>query len=264
MHSNIFCVAIVIVGTCFKMAEQQQIHKVSLKVPPFWKKNVQVWFQQLESQFSAAGITSELTRYHHVIGTLETEVVAQIADILAEELPIAPYTMLKRRLITEFSDSDQRRFEKLLHETELGSKKPTCLLKEMRLLAGDGVNDSFLRNLFLQRLPVTTRAILAARTDSLNELAESADKILEVTGPHQQVAAASRTPPVEELQAQIAQLQQQIAALQTNRPRSRSRSNPRRRSSPVPTANVCWYHEKFGVRAQKCNKPCSYRPAKNE
>jgi hypothetical protein len=41
-------------------------------------------------------------------------------------------------------------------ELELGDKKPSQLLREMRMLAGTQVKDDFLKTIFIQRLPVTT------------------------------------------------------------------------------------------------------------
>jgi hypothetical protein len=38
-----------------------ELARVSVKIPSVWRKNIQVWFVQIEAQFSTAGITNENT-----------------------------------------------------------------------------------------------------------------------------------------------------------------------------------------------------------
>ena len=95
--------------------------------------------------------------------------------------------------------SEQLRLQQLLSTEELGDRKPTQLLRRMQqLLSGTtpGLPDgAFVRELFLQRLPSNVRMVLAsARPDtSIDELAQMADKIVEVATPS--VSAVTTTPP---------------------------------------------------------------------
>jgi hypothetical protein len=61
----------------------------------------------------------------------------------------------------------------------------------MRTLAGTQVKDDFLKTIFIQRLPVTTRSILATSKDDLDMLATMADKIVEFLSPGLSVCAQS-------------------------------------------------------------------------
>ena len=84
--------------------------------------------------------------------------------------------------------SEQRRLQQLFSSEELGDRKPTQLLRRMQQLLGDtpGITDgSFIHKLFLQWLLANVRMVLASTSDSvsLDELAQLADKIVEVAGP---------------------------------------------------------------------------------
>ena len=107
--------------------------------------------------------------------------------------------------------SEQRRLQQLFNSEELGDRKPSQLLRRMQQLLGDKVastDSSFLRELFLQRLPHNVRMILAGSGDDVNKdldkLAALADKVLDVSAPLVSTVATSTA--VEELRAEIAVL----------------------------------------------------------
>ncbi|CAN7990439.1 unnamed protein product, partial [Ixodes hexagonus] len=113
---------------------------------------------------------------------------------------------------------------------------------------------------------------------ALDALAQLADKVAEMTSPtistsasHIQTVEATHSSveessvrDMQKLRDDINQLKLQIAALATATPsrgrqRSLSRSTQASRSdSPAgsPTPGLCWYHWRFGTRAQKCHAPC--------
>ena len=247
-------------------AEPSRVEAYAIKIPPYWPADPQVWFAQVEAQFAARGITAQRTMYHHIVGSLSTEVAMEIRDLLLQPPEDRPYEVLKRKLIERTAASEQRRLRELFTAEELGDRKPTQLLRRMQLLLGDkaGTTDgSIIKELFMQRMPQNVRMVLASVSDStpLDELAALADKIREVAAPS--IAAVSipsqGTSEIEQLRAENARLQQQISALQaTTRPRrrrSRSRNQGRHRSPSQP--GLCWYHRRFGEAARKCAQPCT-------
>ncbi|XP_023220291.1 uncharacterized protein LOC111622178, partial [Centruroides sculpturatus] len=256
-------VFILYISVMSKSEDPVEVARVSVKIPPFWRKNVRVWFTQVESQFAVSNITTEVTKYHHVLGSLDCEIAELVADLISQPLTSTPYTDLKTRLIDEFEESESRKAKKLLLEIELGDKRPSALLREMRALAGTQVTDEFLRTLFLQRLPNNVRSVLVTKQDSLHTLAAMADKIMEITSPNSDIcstsgATAHQTDRLSRLEKAVSELAISIHEL---RARSPSRSERRRRSpSPnVPGYNVCWYHFKFKANARKCTPPCSFK-----
>jgi hypothetical protein len=72
-----------------------EISKVAVRLPPFWAERPAVWFAQAEAQFALAGISSEKTKFHHVISQLNQQYTAEVEDIITSPPQQDPYTKLK-------------------------------------------------------------------------------------------------------------------------------------------------------------------------
>ena len=96
-----------------------------------------------------------------------------------------------------------------------------------------------------------------AATVSLDDLAELADKIVEVAAPTvNAVHTPQLTSEVEQLRSEVARLQDLVKSLSTRRKPRRS-PTPTRLSSDTNTQSLCWYHQKYGESAHKCRPPCA-------
>ncbi|XP_072168471.1 uncharacterized protein [Diadema setosum] len=265
----------------------------TIKLPPFWRADPQVWFAQAEAQFTTKGITREETKYSHVIATLTPDVAMEVRDIIINTPKNTPYTVLKRQLTERMSESEQRRVQKLLTEEELGDRKPSQLLRRMNQLVGEQqLEKGIMRQLFLQRLPNSVRLILASTKETLplTELAELADRILDAHIPTVNMvdppvvasaAVAPSTAQLDELVSLLQGIETRLKRLEIgakaaeNRSRSRSRSRGRARkkeeanagNAPAETeqqpADLCWYHHKYGDKAERCKAGCKHFPAGN-
>ena len=248
------------------VAEPLTMAAVNIKIPPFWPSDPEVWFAQVEAQFTTRRITAQKTKFDYVIASLSPEVATEVRDLILKPPDTDPYSVLKEQLIKRTAASEQRRLQQLFNSEELGDRKPTQLLRRMQQLLGDraGVTDgTFLRELFLQRLPTNVCMVLASTkaTTSLEELAELADKVAEVATPSVAAVGSSHlASEVEHLRAELTQLQTSIKALtrQTrgSTPRQRSPSPAASSNTSDPTA-LCWYHQTFGESAHKCKPPCT-------
>ncbi|KAL0851026.1 hypothetical protein ABMA28_006918 [Loxostege sticticalis] len=248
-------------------SQNEQVCRVSVKLPPFWTDRPAIWFAQVEAQFHLAGINNDMTMFSHVIGTIDQRIIGEIEDIVMNPPKENKYTKLKEELIRRLSTSEEQRVRRLLSDEELGDRKPSTFLRHLRSLAGSTLkDDSLLRQLWLRRLPNQVQAILAAQADlSLDKLAELADKITEVApGPANVFAVNSESPLLSSLVECVESLTRQVAALTTQqqRGRSQSRSTPANRGrSRTPTSRtrgICWYHRTFGAKATKCTVPCNW------
>ncbi|GFT73209.1 hypothetical protein NPIL_322211 [Nephila pilipes] len=107
----------------------------------------------------------------------------------------------------------------------------------MKELAGDAVNNDFLRKLWLQRLPAEIQTILSVSSEKLENLAILADKIAEVraapftpnvyavAGRSEQSSNSPNSPlnKMIALRGEIDALSKQVERLSRDRSRNRSR-----------------------------------------
>jgi hypothetical protein len=248
-------------------ARSAAIATVSIKLPPFWPVDPDLWFAQVEAQFTTRGITAQKTKYDYIVASLSPEVATQVRDLIITPPTITPYDTLRKQLTRRTTPSQQQKLQQLLSTDELGDRKPSQLLRQMQQLLGDQAGDAggtFLRELFLQRLPGNVRMVLASTdaTTTLENLAALADKVMEVAITSISAVTTPRASlEMDELRAEVSRLQDVVKSLS-----SRSQppfQAPRRRSpSPVrphkPTdAALCWYHQKYGDQAQRCRPPCT-------
>ena len=108
--------------------ETQNINKMSCKIPPLWKNNIQIWFIQVEANFATSQITNDLTKYNTVIASIDADSLVLVSDLILNPPTENQYETLKQRLISEFSNSQSQQLRKLLSELTLGDEKPSISL----------------------------------------------------------------------------------------------------------------------------------------
>ncbi|KAM7293100.1 hypothetical protein ISCGN_026230 [Ixodes scapularis] len=175
---------------------------------------------QVAAQFHLRRVSTQLSKYYYVVSALPPDIADELDDVLAATPPADAYDQLKAAILLRKSESTTSRLQRLLTTDELGDQRPSQLLHRMRQLLGEqasDVNNSILRELFLQRLPQGVRMVLAPANDmSLDRLAEMADHVAEYAAP----TLAALTEPqssataIHELQAKVDQLTVTVASLQ--------------------------------------------------
>lgn len=255
--------------------------RVGVRPPPFWPEEPALWFAQMEGQFALANITTDATKFYHIVGQLDHRYAAEVKDIITKPPAVEKYEKLKTELIKRLSASKERKVKQLLMHEELGDRKPSQFLRHLEDLAGPSIPKDFLQTIWASRLPNNIQTVVASQTNlSLDELADLADKVHEIapSAPVQVASAAAASTPTLQLMAdQIMELTKQVALLSGRsvfhkrsqfKSRSRSRSKGRygksndsksRPSQPPSGHPHCWYHFTYGVRAKKCLAPCEWK-----
>lgn len=250
------------------------------KIPPFWKKDPELWFCQIEAVFARAQINNSLTKFQTIIPKIDFDVLEQIADLVKNPSD-TPYEDIKGRLVSTYTDSEQRRIQQLLEGKQLGDEKPSQLLRHMKTLAGNVMADKALKAIWTRSLPQNIQTILVSTgQEDLDKMAEIADKIQEVSNRGEVLSVATRNYPsqseqyttmqqmVANLEAKVEKLTQQLVEFGTNREsriinrnksqRRRDRSNSQSRKDTNSPDWLCYYHFRFREKASKCVSPCAW------
>jgi len=272
------------------MAKQNESLILNISPSPFSRNDPASWFRQLEALFEINKVTDDNLKYIYVQARIEPAILSVVSDFFCAPPETEKYPALKKRIVAEFSDSPRRNVQKLLQDLTLGDRRPTQLLREMRTLADGNVTDDFLRPLFLARLPEQVQFVLAASEESLDKLAEMADRMLDFNVHRTEVSNVNAintrksSLPTDTVQQYLTILTEQVTKLTStvsdlvirvekgcencsqstsgfNRSRSRSRgptdrdrSSSRNRSQIPEGVSLCYYHYTFGKNARKCKR----------
>ena len=126
-------------------------------------------------------------------------------------------------------------------------------LPKMKVMKVKPTKTKFFREIYLQKLPLAIRTALSIHEDeTLSSLAEMADKMVEVQGPQSIHNSHGHIDHLQQANPEIAsitsEIQKQWRALESQSKKS-SQGNP----------GFCWYHERFGIKATKGRKPCTFK-----
>jgi len=234
--------------------------------------NPELWFFQVESAFQMHRIRGDESKYHMVVSKLDTDSLQEVADIIMAPPAENKYDHLKTAILNRFTDSADRQLRRLLTQVELGDKKPSQLLRQMKTLTGDRASEDVLRVKWLDLLPVSSQRFLRIfKASSLDELATAADELVDggqsvlAVSPSARAVSPARAPlsqppassvvneGIASLRLSISQLislnRDILNHLKSGSASSGSRSGCKCRSrsqspAPDPMSDTCYYHQR--------------------
>lgn len=167
-------------GDQINQNQNKQVLAYSVKLPPFWATQPEVWFYQVETQFSLAKISSDRTKYDYIIASLPADILSVIFDVVKNPPDSNLYTNLKNKIIQRLTSSEEKRLDVLLSNIEVGDRKPSEFYRDMMALAGGSsmVSQELLLKLWKRHLPKPiSLAITTTGKSQTDEILDIADKI---------------------------------------------------------------------------------------
>lgn len=247
------------------------------KLPVFWSNMPDVWFIQVEQIFSINRITSDVSKYRHVVAVLPQEAMGNVVDLLRNPPNENKYEMLKEALISRHSMSENKKLEELLSSSEMGDRSPSSFYREMENLTGNSnfVNQSLLKKLWLRKLPENIKlAVTCYNVEEVTELLAMADRLWETTQSSRisEIKSNNSSTKEDKLIEAIKSLSLEVSSLKERVSRNsykgndykRGRSRSSSRSRNRDKYKYCWYHWKFADKASKCIPPCQFTTDRKE
>ena len=150
----------------------------------FYATDVELWFNQIETQFDLHHITDDDERYSLTCAALPGEVASDVRDVLLQPFHTNKYENLKGILIERRGLTTPERVNKIISGEKIGSDIPSRFLQRLQKTAGFDkkavVGRAVIRQAFIRQMPASIRAHLATQPDSalLESLAMLADRAL--------------------------------------------------------------------------------------
>lgn len=245
-----------------------------------------MWFIQVDRWFNTYHVTTQFDRFNYVVSVLDGSQMVQLYEAVSNPPMERPFDNLKEAIIRNYSDSEQKRIQKLIAGFRLGDYKPSQLLNIIRSESSAVYNrDSpFIKQIWMNSLPDHVKIAMTAVTavapnSTLQALADAADKVMEQAGsitvnavndhsPRQSSGVAGNDD-LREMRKLLESLNNRLKALE-NRDTGRSKSpsgsrqNRGRSKSPrtVVDATKCWYHNRFGEKSKLSAEGCRLNDGK--
>ena len=99
---------------------------VSAKVPRFLPYDVDLWRRQCDAAFHVANVTTQLTRYYHVLATLDPDITKRVAYYTSSPTNGAEFDDLVDALRAAFAKNDGDRMYEF-RQARLGDRRPSDL-----------------------------------------------------------------------------------------------------------------------------------------
>ncbi|VDP85438.1 unnamed protein product [Schistosoma mattheei] len=202
---------------------------------PFWPENIEAWFCYAAADFYEHGVNDARAQFLAVAKALPREFNRYVTpSMFTSDVP-EPYETPKQSIPKCGDLTDRQRLDQLLNNIDLQHGSATDMFQRMREVIGQRTSDDGLfRQLFLSKLPQQVQAVLVSfQNNAIDELAASADRILEITkSSNSEVFSVKEKP--QTTQNDITELCHSLTRyLRFRNGRKRSRT-PRRRSVSRP------------------------------
>jgi len=246
----------------------------AVRLPDFHADSPQCWFDNLDSQFATANITQSITKFHWAVSKLPFSLTPTIRPLTRNPTAVAdPYKELKELLLQSYGMTDEQRTNKWLDYPMCGSDtRPSVLWDNLTALQPATLKDAQIA-LFIRKLPRHISAMINTKSfDTTLEMVQRCNQLWASQTPEEAAsaaaAAAAAAGPWQHSSLRNAHARRSPSPYRRKTPGGDKAGDKadRRRRSPTPGAakggrndGLCFYHSRFGSKANKCERGCTYQ-----
>ena len=167
-----------------RQSQRRATNLPKFRIATFYASDVELWFNQIETQFALHQINDDDERYSLTCAALSGEIARDVRDVLLQPFRSNKYDSLKAILIERRGLTTPERVNKVISGEKIGNDIPSRFLRRLQKIAGFGtkavVGKAVIRQAFIRQMPAFIRAHLATQPDSatLESLAVLADRAL--------------------------------------------------------------------------------------
>ena len=231
-----------------RQPQRRSTNLPKFRIATFYATDVELWFNQIETQFALHQINDDDERYSLTCAALSGEVASDVRDVLLQPFRSHKYESLKAILIERRGLTTPKRINKVISGERMGTDIPSRFLRRLQKAAGSGpravVGKAVIRQAFIWQMPASIRAHLATQPNSaiLESLAVLADRALAAKEDVEESKPGVAEIKVEEttkLVGLLEDLSRRIKKLETvttsERKRNKGRGRVNNNYTPTPT-----------------------------
>ena len=160
----------------FPEQQSMNINQVNIRAPEFMESAVASWFEILDAQFHLRNITTQTTKFYHIVASLPANVVQRLPPAV---LRSQNYDELRQSVISSYERSKPEMLDKLM-QTRSMTGRPSVYMHEMLSIAERiGISDDIVRHKFIQALPPSLAPVIATQKDlTPTQLGSLADELM--------------------------------------------------------------------------------------
>jgi hypothetical protein len=246
--------------------QQAAAAAAAVRLPDFHADSPQCWFECLDSNFATANITQSIMKFHWAMSKLPFSLTPTVRPLSRDPTAVADlYKELKELLLQSYGLTDEQMTSKWLDYPMCSSNtRPSVLWDNLTALQPATLKDAQVA-LFLRKLPRHISALINTRSfDTTQEMIQRCNALWASQTPEEAASAAAAAAAGPWQHSSLRNARRSPSPYRRKTPGGDKADHCRH--SPTPGAakgsrneGLCFYHSRFGNKAHKCERGCTYQ-----
>ena len=146
-----------------RQSQRRATNLPKFRIATFYASDVELWFNQIETQFALHQINDDDERYSLTCAVLSGEVASDVRDVLLQPFRSNKYESLKAILIERRGLTTPESVNKVISVETIGTDIPSRFLRRLQKTAGFStkamVGKAVIRQAFIRQMPLQSEPI---------------------------------------------------------------------------------------------------------